>query len=102
MDTEELKIILPEKEIIQAANYRIGVMHGYGPPNNLLDLLKTAFKKETPDIIIFGHSHAGFNEKIGKAIFFNPGSATDKVFSAYNSFGIIEINDKIEAKVIKI
>jgi predicted phosphodiesterase len=42
------------------------------------------------------------NEKIGKILFFNPGSATDKVFAPYNSYGIIEVNDKIDAKIIKI
>ena len=36
-------------------------------------------------------------------LFFNPGSPTDKVFAAYNSYGILEINDKkVEGKIVKI
>ncbi|MDP2941614.1 MAG: metallophosphoesterase [Candidatus Omnitrophota bacterium] len=102
MDSEEIKALLPEKEIIKIADYRVGVMHGYGKPGGLIDFLTAAFKKDAVDMIVFGHSHSGFNEKINGIIFFNPGSATDKICSPYNSYGIIEINDKIEAKIIRI
>jgi putative phosphoesterase len=102
MDSYELRNALPEKEIIEAGNYRIGVMHGYGNPSKLTELLKEKFKNDKVDVIIFGHSHSALNEKIGGILFFNPGSATDRIFALYNSYGIIEINDKIEAKIIKL
>jgi hypothetical protein len=102
MDPYEVRKRLPEKEIIKIANFKIGLMHGYGRPDNLIELLAKAFRGENVDIIIFGHSHSSLNEKRGGILYFNPGSATDKVFSAYNSYGIIEINDKIEAKIIKL
>ena len=82
-------------------------MHGWGAPLNLIDVLKTAFKEDNPDIIIFGHSHKPMNELIGTTLFFNPGSATDAA-AGDNSYGIIEINDRKEnsgspfAKIIKI
>jgi len=102
MDPKEIREELPEKDIIVVKNYRIGVMHGHGAPDRLIGMLSEAFKDDGVDMIIFGHSHRGFNEKIGKILFFNPGSATDKIFSPYNSYGIIEINDKIEASIIRI
>lgn len=102
MDPAEVRSEFPEKEIIQAGNYRIGVMHGSGAPVHLVDFLTRAFKDDNVNIIIFGHSHNPFNEKKGNILFFNPGSATDKIFAAYNSYGIIEINDKVEATVIKL
>ena len=102
MDPPEVKSKLPEKDIIVVGKYRIGVMHGYGAPAKLTELLLNVFKDDHIDIIIFGHSHFGVNEKIAGILFFNPGSLTDKVFSTYNSYGIIEINDKIEAKIIRI
>ncbi|PIQ84899.1 MAG: hypothetical protein COV73_06465, partial [Candidatus Omnitrophica bacterium CG11_big_fil_rev_8_21_14_0_20_43_6] len=55
------------------------------------EVLKDAFKEDGCDLIIFGHSHKSMNEKIGKILFFNPGSATD-IFAAYNSYGIIELS----------
>jgi len=102
MDPYEVRKGLPEKEILKIGNYKIGIMHGYGPPNKLIDLLSEIFKDEGVNIIIFGHSHSPVNEKRGDILYFNPGSATDKIFALYNSYGIIEINDKINAKIVKV
>jgi putative phosphoesterase len=102
MDRENVRRQLPEKEIINAGNYRIGIMHGWGAPNKLIEVLTSAFKNDNVDIIIFGHAHYSVNERKNNILFFNPGSATDKIFAPYNSYGIIEINDKIDARIIKI
>jgi putative phosphoesterase len=102
MDPEEVRKILPEKEIIEVGNYKIGLMHGHGAPANLMELLASAFKNDKVDVIIFGHSHSGINEKRGNVLFFNPGSLTDKMFAPYNSYGIIEINGEIKARIVKI
>ena len=101
MDLEAVKKKYPLKEIFEISGYRIALMHGCGPASNLVGLLKDAFKEDKPDIIIFGHSHKPMNEFIDGVLFFNPGSATD--FTAeYNSYGVIEINEGINARVIKI
>lgn len=102
MDQNEIRKKLPEKEIIKIANYKIGIIHGYGHPNNLIELTAGVFKDDGVNLIIFGHSHSPVNEKKGDILYFNPGSPTDKIFSPYNSYGIIEISDKIEARIIKI
>ncbi len=102
MDYAEVKEKLPEKQLIDVQGYKIGVMHGYGAPNKLIDILTPIFKDTPVDLIIFGHSHTPVNEKRGKILFFNPGSPTDKIFAPYNSFGIIEITDKIDARIVKI
>lgn len=102
MDPYEVRRTLPEKEIIEAGSLRIGVTHGYGPPNKLIDLMAEIFKKDNVNLIIFGHAHSAINEKRGNILYFNPGSATDKIFALHNTYGIIEINDKIEAKIIKL
>lgn len=102
MDSHEVKRALPEKEIIKAGSYKIGVMHGFGSPGNLINVMSEAFKDDNVNIVIFGHAHSSFNEKKGDVLFFNPGSPTDRIFSAYNSYGIIEVNGKIEAKIIKL
>ncbi|MFH1457723.1 MAG: metallophosphoesterase [Candidatus Omnitrophota bacterium] len=102
MDPDEVRSQLPEKEVIKIGKYRIGIMHGHGAPANLIELLSSVFKHDNVDVIMFGHSHNSVNKKVGDILFFNPGSATDKVFAECNSYGIIEINDKIEARIIKI
>ncbi|MCX5700124.1 MAG: metallophosphoesterase [Candidatus Omnitrophica bacterium] len=102
MDAGELAKELPEKEIFKVGKFRIGVMHGYGAPGRVAELLLLEFKKDKLDMIVFGHSHTPLNEKIGSVIMFNPGSPTDKVFAPYVSYGVIEIDDKIEAKIVKL
>ena len=103
MDPYEVRGKLPEKEIIEVEGQRIGVMHGFGHPKGLTELLANAFKDDKVDLIAFGHSHNPVNIKVGGVIYFNPGSATDKVFADYNSYGIIEIEEgKINAAIVRI
>ena len=102
MDPNEVRKKLPEKQVIKIGNFNIGIIHGYGPPDKLTDLVNELFKGDDVNLIIFGHSHYPINEKRGDILYFNPGSATDTIFAPYNSYGIIEINNKIEARIIRI
>ena len=99
MDYPEVVSSLPKKELIKIGKFKIGLIHGYGPPEGLIERIRKEFDGQI-DAIIFGHSHRPVNELIDNILFFNPGSPTDKIFAPYNSFGIIEINNKIKAKII--
>lgn len=102
MDSADLKKSLPEKIIIEADGKKIGVFHGQGMGRKVLESAKGAFT-EKMDIIIFGHSHVPVNEEEDGTLFFNPGSATDMVFSGRKSFGIIEIEDgMVKGEIINI
>jgi len=114
MDQEAVKNKYPIKQVLDILGYRVGLMHGAGPALNLVELLKSSFKEDDCDLIIFGHSHKPMNEWIDEVLFFNPGSVTDRA-SEYNSYGIIELKEKlansdlatnnqseIKAKIIKI
>ncbi|KJJ83211.1 phosphoesterase [Candidatus Omnitrophus magneticus] len=103
MDEFRIKKSLPEKLICDIDGYKIGITHGTGTGEKILDNAQGLFSKLKLDIIIFGHSHLACNKKIGDTIFFNPGSPTDDFFSPYKSFGIIHIADgKIKPEIIKI
>lgn len=102
MDPIDVIKFLPEKQIVTAGKYRIGLTHGSGSPANLIEAVTDIFKNDQVDAIVFGHSHSPVNEKRGNILYFNPGSLTDTMFSAFNSYGIIEINGGIKAKIIKI
>ena len=54
MDPYEVRKELPEKEIIEIGNYKIGIIHGYGHSNKLIDLVTEIFKKDNVNLIIFG------------------------------------------------
>ena len=100
MDIFEVKASLPQKDTITVGGFKIGLMHGYGAPGKIVETVSSEFRKV--DVIVFGHSHAAFNQKIKKTLLFNPGSPTDKIFATYNSFGILEVGDEIVGKIIRL
>ncbi|MDD2653664.1 MAG: metallophosphoesterase family protein [Candidatus Omnitrophica bacterium] len=99
MDFPEVVRTLPKKEVIKVGKFKIGLIHGYGPPEGLMERIRKEFDADI-DMIVFGHSHRAVNETVENVLFFNPGSPTDKIFAPYNSFGIIDIASKIKARII--
>jgi len=89
MDATGLQAILKTKEVIEVEGHRIGLIHGHGPARELMDTVRKEFKNV--DAIVYGHSHAAENTVKDRVLFFNPGSPTDKVFAAVNSYGILEV-----------
>ena len=102
MDPENIKHQVPAKVVLKIGTHTIGITHGFGHPKNLPAYLENTFKKDKPDIIIFGHSHVPYNEERNGVLYFNPGSPTDTFFAPYRSYGIIEINDKVKARIVKL
>jgi len=93
MDSEELKRILPEKELFEIEGKRIGIIHGWGAPYSIEDRVGGMF--EDVDIIIFGHSHEAKNEVKNGTLFFNPGRARD-------SFGVLTIDEEVRGEIISL
>jgi len=102
MDYRRVREILSEKEIIDVGKIKIGLFHGWGDPRDLVDLAKREFQRDCCDVIVFGHSHSPFCQMKDRILFFNPGSPTDKIFSPYNSYGILEIDNDVKGKIIRI
>ncbi|MCP4649937.1 MAG: metallophosphoesterase [PVC group bacterium] len=100
MDCHDVQEKFPPKTTITAGKYKIGVVHGWGPPSTLPKRMLDEFKGV--DIIIFGHSHRPCNEEIDGVLLFNPGSPTDKIYAEYNSIGILELNGKKKGTIIKL
>jgi len=93
MDSEELKQILPEKEILEIEGKRIGIIHGWGSPYGIDDRVGGMF--DDVDIIVYGHSHYSQNEVKRGILFFNPGRAK-------NSFGILTIDQEVSGEIINL
>jgi putative phosphoesterase len=102
MDTTEIRAALPEKNILQVEDFTIGITHGNGGPQGILERVRAYFKDEDVDAIIFGHTHHPINEIREGILLFNPGSPTDRIFAPYNALGILELSDKIEGKIIRV
>lgn len=99
MDSTELHQALKAKEIIEVEGFKIGLTHGHGSPRDLIETVRKEFRGV--DAIVYGHSHASENTVRDKVLFFNPGSPTDRVFAAVNTYGILEVTPKGVTGTIK-
>ena len=101
MDPKELCMTLNIKEVINIGKFKVGLIHGYGAPSEIMPTVRREFDKI--NALVFGHSHAAMNIKKDGVLYFNPGSPTDKIFASKNSYGILEVTDeKIEGAIIEI
>ena len=93
MDSNELKKILPEKEVFIAGTKKIGIIHGWGAPSGIEDRVRRMFDRL--DVIIYGHSHVPQNKVIDGTLFFNPGRCQ-------KCYGLLTINDRIETEIVNL
>ena len=70
---------------------RIFMIHILGHPHRLTAEMQTLIGRIQPRVLVFGHSHQPFLQKIGPVLFFNPGSAGPKRFSLPRCLGLLEI-----------
>ncbi len=102
MDSRAIQEQLNIKEIITIEKVKIGLIHGYGAPSEIINTVRKEFDDRV-DCIVFGHSHVALNMKKDGILYFNPGSPTDKIFASKNSYGILEVTDKtIEGKIVEL
>ncbi len=95
------RLDLPLKRIIEVAGYRIGLIHGWGPPSAVPQNVLPEFENENLDLLVFGHSHTPFHDYVGRTLLFNPGSALDHRGNADGcSVGLVEIGQTITARHI--
>jgi uncharacterized protein len=92
MDLPEIKLVFPDKQILEIRGKKIGVVHGNGGSGGIEERVRQRFSGV--DAIIFGHSHEALNRLVQGILFFNPGSTRQ-------SYGVLEISDKIEGTVYK-
>jgi putative phosphoesterase len=100
MDTGGMQNRLPTRRIIKLGDFSIGVMHGWGSPSGLEERLLAAFKDDPIDVLVYGHSHRVKNEMRDGILLFNPGSPTDTRFAAFQSMGILTIEETIRGEIL--
>lgn len=100
VDGPEVKNLFPEKKIIQAGKFRIGLVHGHGKGKTTERRAIEAFKGEDVDCIIYGHSHIPVQKFSDGILLINPGSPTDKRKQKQFSYAILEAGDELAARII--
>ena len=103
MDTPEVRRRFPARDIIELDGVRVGLIHGSGPPDSLADRVRSEFDEDI-DAIVFGHSHHALCRRFDDTLMFNPGSATDRRFAPYCSFGMMRTENAaiIDAQIVKL
>ena len=70
------------------------LVHHIVSPRALTDELKNRISQDGPDVVMFGHSHKQFCERIDGVLFVNPGYAGKPRFSMERSVALLEANGK--------
>jgi putative phosphoesterase len=91
MDGADLRRELPERQVVDAAGVRIGLVHDAGPAAGRLRRMRTAFPD--CDAVVFGHSHIPLHEEDAGFQIFNPGSPTDRRRQPRHSMGMATVED---------
>ena len=98
MDPPEIRKAFPHKRIIELEGFRVGLIHGGGPPFGIESRVKQEFDEVSA--IVYGHSHIPTNHWVKNVLFFNPGSPT-RSFIHRPTLGLLHVGEKIEGEIIK-
>jgi len=102
MDGWDVASKLPEKTVVQAGRFRIGLIHGGGRVPGMEERILKLFEGDDIDCLVYGHSHNPNIERRGKVLLVNPGSPTDKRWAPYNSYAVITVGEVLTAEIIHI
>jgi uncharacterized protein len=91
IDSPDLRWTLPERQVVDAAGARIGLLHDAGPAQGRLRRMRMAFPE--CEAVVFGHSHIPLHEEEDEFQIFNPGSPTDRRRQPRHSMGLARVVD---------
>ena len=96
-DSSELRERLPLKDQFVIGPHAITMIHGHVGGRTARE---AASRVNGSGIVLFGHSHRPECRKLNGILYFNPGSPTDRRWGPYRSFGILDIDDDVEATIV--
>jgi putative phosphoesterase len=91
IDSAEVRRLLPERQVVDAAGVRIGLVHDAGPARGRLQRMRMAFPECAA--VVFGHSHIPLHDEIDGFQIFNPGSPTDRRRQPRHSMGLAVVEE---------
>ena len=106
MDSEDLRVRLPEHQVLQLAGHAVGLIHGWGAPGDLPRRVAERFigsnGKPEVEVVVFGHSHQPLNEKRHDVLLLNPGSPTDRHVAPYLSMAYLDLGAGVQSEIIRV
>jgi len=93
--------IFPIDRLEQFAGQRVFVRHIFGELHQLRQSDKRLIAEVQPQIVVFGHSHRPYQQKLGTTMLFNPGSAGPRRFTLPRTLGLLFLKKSgVEAQII--
>lgn len=87
-NTDDAGFHYPETEVIELAGRKFLLHHIVGP-HQLTEELQSRITREQPDVVVFGHTHKPFSERVGEILFFNPGYAGKSRFGMERTVALL-------------
>ena len=92
IEWEEVEQALPIKREIMVGHCRIGIVHILDHTATRARVARQEFP--TARVVVYGHTHAPYNQEHDGQLLFNPGSATDRRRQPRCSIGLLYIDDE--------
>lgn len=87
-NTDEPGFRYPLIKTVELGGFRFLLNHIVNP-HSPEDSLRERLQQEQPDVVVFGHTHKPFCERLHGALFFNPGSAGKSRFGLPRTLAIL-------------
>lgn len=84
----------PVQRVEELNGHRVLVRHIFGELHQLRASDKRMLEELQPQVVVFGHSHRPYEQMLGGAMLFNPGSAGPRRFSLPRTVGILLLEGK--------
>jgi uncharacterized protein len=82
---------LRETEVVVLGGKRF-LLHHIVTPGAAPAHIAEKLQNETPDVVMFGHTHKPFAQQFGRTLYFNPGYAGKQRFDLERSVALMQIN----------
>ena len=92
-NTDDPALGYPLTRLVKLADHKF-LIHHIVDPHDLHDDLKSLIAKDRPDVVLFGHTHKPFFERINGILFSNPGYAGKQRFSQPRTIALLHCGGK--------
>ena len=92
-NTDDPRINFREMAVVVLGERKF-LVHHIVDPRRLVDRVRDCIAREKPEVVVFGHTHKAFCERINGTLFFNPGYCGKPKFAQPRSVAILHCDPK--------
>jgi uncharacterized protein len=92
-NTDEPGFRYPETQFVELAGVGF-LVHHIVAPHQLSDAIQGRIARDKPGVVVFGHTHKPFHERLERTLFFNPGYAGKSRFGMERSVAVLNCDAK--------